>query len=82
MYNCSRPISGYRYFLNKQRCETGGIRSIASWLDPAPTFPLVNVLAVDSECKKVYYHSKKKGDWFEYDENAVEDVRCEPAKNG
>ena len=32
----------YRYFLNKERCETGGIRSVASWLDPSPTEPKVS----------------------------------------
>jgi len=68
----------YRYFLNKRRCETGGIRSIASWLDPAPTFPRVNVLAVDPTCKTVYYHNKKMGKWYEYSNSTVADVRCQP----
>jgi len=69
----------YRYFLNKERCETGGIRSVASWLDPSPTEPKVNVLAVNSICTKVYYHSRKVGEWFEYDNGRVDDITC---KNG
>lgn len=69
----------YRYFLNKERCETGGIRSVASWLDPSPTEPKVNVLAVNPICTKVYYHSRKVGEWFEYDNGRVDDITC---KNG
>lgn len=69
--------TGYRYFLNKRRCETGGIRSIATWLDPAPTLPHVNVLAVDAKCKRVYYHSKRRGNWFEYGRDAA-DIKCVP----
>lgn len=72
---------GYRYFLNKERCETGGIRSVASWLDPAPTEPKVNVLAVNSKCSKVYYHSRKVGEWFHY-EGRVGEIQCIPLKIG
>lgn len=70
----------YRYFLNKERCETGGIRSVASWLDPAPTEPKVNVLAVNSICTKVYYHSRKVGEWFEYKNGRVDDITCTAVK--
>ena len=70
----------YRYFLNKERCETGGIRSVASWLDPAPTEPKVNVLAVNSNCTKVYFHSRKVGEWFEYEDKQVDDIICHPRR--
>ncbi|XP_058954341.2 uncharacterized protein [Pocillopora verrucosa] len=66
-----------RYFLNKIRCETGGIRSVASWLDPSPVEPKVNVLAVDPACERVFYHSRKDGKWQQY--HAVEGVHCHPA---
>lgn len=69
-------FSEYRYFLNKKRCETGGIRSIAAWLDPAPTVPRVNVLAVGPGCKTVYYHNEKMGKWFEYRNTTVADLEC------
>lgn len=66
-----------RYFLNKIRCETGGIRAVASWLDPSPVEPKVNVLAVDPNCTQVFYHNRKEGEWRQYHE--VADVHCNPA---
>lgn len=65
-----------RYFLNKIRCETGGIRAVASWLDPSPVEPKVNVLAVDPNCTQVFYHNRKEGEWRQYHE--VADVHCHP----
>lgn len=64
--------------MNQKRCETGGIRSIASWLDPTPTVPHVNVLAVDKNCTKVFYHNKKSGSWSEYMEHTVGELKCYP----
>lgn len=73
---CLRFFSGYRYYLNKRRCETGGMRAIASWLDPAPTYPHVNVLAVDSSCETVFYHSKVVGKWSSYEKGRAKDIDC------
>lgn len=64
--------------MNQKRCETGGIRSIASWLDPTPTVPHVNVLAVDKNCTKVFYHNKKRGSWSDYKKNTVGELECYP----
>lgn len=69
-------LSGYRYYLNKRRCETGGMRAIASWLDPAPTYPHVNVLAVDSSCSTVFYHSKVVGKWSSYEKGTAREIDC------
>ena len=68
--------SDYRYYLNKERCETGGIRAIAAWLDPAPTVLRVNVLAVDPGCQTVYYHNKKAQMWSSYEESMVSHITC------
>lgn len=67
--------------MNQKRCETGGIRSIASWLDPTPTVPHVNVLAVDKNCSKVFYHNKKEGSWSKYKKNTVDELKCYPHWN-
>lgn len=69
---------GFNYYMNQKRCETGGIRSIASWLDPTPTVPHVNVLAVDKNCSKVFYHNKKEGSWSKYKKNTVDELKCYP----
>lgn len=55
--------TGYRYFLNKQRCETGAIRAVAAWLDPGPTYVPMTVFATNSKCTEIWYHSKKNENW-------------------
>ncbi|XP_048584768.1 uncharacterized protein LOC5513327 isoform X2 [Nematostella vectensis] len=67
--------TGFRYYLNKNRCVTGSIRAISSWLDPAPRVPRVNVLAVDVNCTMVYYHSNSRG-WIHYNPKRLKVVKC------
>ena len=59
-------IKGYRYFLNKQRCETGNIRAVAAWLDPGPTYVPMTVFATNSKCTEIWYHSKKNENWTDF----------------
>jgi len=69
-------ILGLRYYLNKNRCVTGNIRAISSWLDTTPQVPRVNVLAVNKNCSDIYYHSVREG-WVSYDRNHFDIHECQ-----
>lgn len=66
----------YWYFLNKQRCETGGIRKVATWLDPGPTYVRITVFATNFHCDQIWHYSKKNENWTNF-KNSTMDLRCE-----
>ena len=84
MINCDIRLyiwlTEYRYYLNKSRCVTGGIRVISAWLDPAPRVPRVNVFAVIPNCSQVSYYSAKKKQWKKYKAEQIKVKKCESWK--
>lgn len=64
-------FSGAKYYLNIDRCANGGIRPVASTLDGLPMVRGAEIIAVNHNCTRVYYHSDK---WEPYDSGR--DIAC------